>query len=73
MTAQFTTPIEDRYFEDHVAGSVHEFDPQPFHTDRAAGQHTPFGGVIALHAVRSAEPTRRGRHVGESDEHAQGA
>ena len=25
MTAQFTTPIEDRYFEDYVAGSVHEF------------------------------------------------
>jgi acyl dehydratase len=25
MTAQFTTPVEDRYFEDYVAGSVHEF------------------------------------------------
>ena len=25
MTAQFRTPIEDRYFEDYVAGSVHEF------------------------------------------------
>jgi acyl dehydratase len=64
MTAQFTTPIEDRFFEDYVAGNVYEFgqitveedevvefgrryDPQPFHTDRAAGQQTPFGGVIA--------------------------
>ena len=27
MTAQFTTPVEDRYFEDYVAGSVHEFGP----------------------------------------------
>ena len=25
MTAQFTRPVEDRYFEDYVAGSVHEF------------------------------------------------
>ena len=25
MTAQFSTPVEDRYFEDYVAGSVHEF------------------------------------------------
>lgn len=25
MTAQFATSIEDRYFEDYVAGSVHEF------------------------------------------------
>jgi acyl dehydratase len=64
MTAQFTTPIEDRFFEDYVAGNVYEFgqitveedevvefgrryDPQPFHTDPAAGQQTPFGGVIA--------------------------
>lgn len=23
----FTTPVEDRYFEDYVAGSVHEFGP----------------------------------------------
>ena len=22
----FTTPVEDRYFEDYVAGAVHEFD-----------------------------------------------
>jgi len=25
MTAQFARPVEDRYFEDYVAGSVHEF------------------------------------------------
>ena len=25
----FTTPIEDRYFEDYVAGSIHEFGPIP--------------------------------------------
>ncbi len=25
MTAQFTRPVEDRYFEDYVTGSVHEF------------------------------------------------
>ena len=64
MTAQFTMPIEDRYFEDYIAGNVHEFgrimveehdvvefarryDPQPFHMDPDAAQHTPFGGLIA--------------------------
>jgi acyl dehydratase len=25
MTVQFTTPLEDRYFEDYVAGTIHEF------------------------------------------------
>ena len=25
MTAPFATPVEDRYFEDYVTGSVHEF------------------------------------------------
>ena len=62
--AMFTVPIENRYFEDYVAGSVHEFgpigveaaeviafarrfDPQPFHVDPAAAQHTMFGGLIA--------------------------
>lgn len=25
MTAQFTTPVDRRYFEDYVTGSVHEF------------------------------------------------
>lgn len=64
MTARFTMPIDDRYFEDYVAGNVHEFgritveehdivefarryDPQPFHVDPDAAQHTLFGGVIA--------------------------
>ncbi len=26
-TATFTVPVENRYFEDYVAGSVHEFGP----------------------------------------------
>jgi hypothetical protein len=25
MTPPFTTSVEDRYFEDYIAGSVHEF------------------------------------------------
>jgi acyl dehydratase len=60
----FTVPAEQRYFEDYVAGSVHEFgsvgveeaevlafarrfDPQVFHTDPEAAQHTVYGGLIA--------------------------
>ncbi len=60
----FTVPAEQRYFEDYVAGSIHEFgsapveqaevlafarrfDPQVFHTDPEAAQHTLYGGLIA--------------------------
>jgi len=62
--AKFTTPIDQRYFEDYVQGSVYEFgyvkveeaeiisfakrfDPQPFHTDPDAAEHTMYKGLIA--------------------------
>jgi len=60
----FTAPVEDRYFEDYVPGSVYEYgyvtvseedvidfalryDPQTIHTDPAAAEAGPFGGLIA--------------------------
>ncbi|MEV6902358.1 MaoC family dehydratase [Amycolatopsis sp. NPDC051372] len=61
---EFTTPIDDRWFEDYPQGAVYEFgeavvtaeeivdyarrfDPQSFHTDPAAAEHGPFGGLVA--------------------------
>ncbi|HWD03982.1 MAG TPA: MaoC family dehydratase [Amycolatopsis sp.] len=61
---EFTTPIDDRWFEDYPQGAVYEFgetlvteadiiefasryDPQSFHTDLAAAERGPFGGLAA--------------------------
>ncbi len=33
--------------EEEVVRFAQEFDPQPFHTDPAAAEHGPFGGLIA--------------------------
>jgi acyl dehydratase len=33
--------------EDQIVSFAHEFDPQPFHLDRAIGATTMFGGLIA--------------------------
>jgi len=33
--------------EEEIINFAHEFDPQPFHLDRAVGDKTMFGGLIA--------------------------
>jgi acyl dehydratase len=33
--------------ETEIVAFARQFDPQPFHTDRATAAHTPFGGVVA--------------------------
>ena len=33
--------------EEQIVSFAHEFDPQPFHLDRAVGATTMFGGLIA--------------------------
>ncbi len=33
--------------KDEIVEFAAEFDPQPFHLDEAAGQRTPYGGLIA--------------------------
>ena len=33
--------------EEQIISFAHEFDPQPFHLDRAVGEKTIFGGLIA--------------------------
>jgi acyl dehydratase len=36
-----------RVSEEQIVSFAHEFDPQPFHLDRAVGNETMFGGLIA--------------------------
>jgi acyl dehydratase len=33
--------------EEEIVEFAREFDPQPFHTDRAAAAQSPFGGIVA--------------------------
>jgi acyl dehydratase len=33
--------------EDEIVAFARRYDPQPFHIDRAAAEHSPYGGLIA--------------------------
>jgi acyl dehydratase len=89
MDNEFQAPIDDRYFEDYIAGHVHEFgsisvsEAEIVEFGRRYDPqpfHTSAEAVQVEtrsrpcpNPVRGAEPARRDRDVGQRDEHVEAA